>query len=362
MRVLVVSHPPLLPELGAAQIALSLARGLELEGHEVRSWSAAPVGENERSLAQSGDGQRRLEELIAADGPFDVIDAPADLIGDGVRGAGFVVARSVQPELEYRWVELLEQLRRNPLSPHLFLNALRSARTVARIRRGWRRSSLVLCLGTTEKRWMERRYPGLRRVLASYRIAPPPADREVFRGVRGRRSAGGVGAAGRRFLWLGRWSAHKGTRHLTSFLRGLREGDRVTVAGCGSDGVHQLSSLGLSEDRLEIVPRFQRSELGGLLERHDSGLFTSLAEGWGLGLQEMLESGLPVFATRAGCVTDLEPYFGSRISPFPPPAQGPEPHALGQVDWMRYEKAFNWQAIAREYIVLVDSMRRGSGP
>ena len=360
MRILVVSHPPLLPELGAAQIGLSLARGLESEGHEIRSWSAALVGENGRSLPQSGDAQRRLEEFIAADGPFDIIDAPADLIGDGVRGAGFVVARSVQPELLYRRVELLEQLRRNPLSPHLFLNALRSARTVARIRRGWRRSSLVLCLGTTEKRWMERRYPGLRRVLASYRIAPPPADREVFRGIRGRRRTGGVGAAGRRFLWLGRWAAHKGTRHLMSFLRGLREGDRVTVAGCGSDGVRQLSSLGLSEDRLEIVPRFERSELGNLLERHDSGLFTSLVEGWGLSLQEMLESGLPVFATRAGCVTDLEPYLGPRISPFPPPAGGAEPCARGEVDWERYENAFSWPAIAREYLALVNAMRKAS--
>lgn len=44
---------------------------------------------------------------------------------------------------------------------------------------------------------------------------------------------------------------------------------------------------------------------------YDAGLFTSEAEGWGLSLNEMLESDMPVFATEVGGVRDLRPAEGN---------------------------------------------------
>ncbi|HRC87715.1 MAG TPA: hypothetical protein PK413_19135 [Thermoanaerobaculia bacterium] len=95
--------------------------------------------------------------------------------------------------------------------------------------------------------------------------------------------------------------------------------------------------------------RLPRVELPGLLERHHAGLFTSVAEGWGLSLSEMLESGMPVWATRAGGVPDLEAYFPGALLPFPPPL------ALQAGELPRVEPApgyferFSWGAIAARY-------------
>src|SRR5690606_25128535 len=41
MRILIVSHPPLRGELGAAQMAIGLAEGLRELGHEALAWSPA---------------------------------------------------------------------------------------------------------------------------------------------------------------------------------------------------------------------------------------------------------------------------------------------------------------------------------
>jgi hypothetical protein len=62
----------------------------------------------------------------------------------------------------------------------------------------------------------------------------------------------------------------------------------------------------------------------------------------------MLESGLPVFATEAGAVPDLRPYFPRSLRPFPPPAH-PEPAPLEDLAANGYFERFTWPAIAREY-------------
>ena len=71
-------------------------------------------------------------------------------------------------------------------------------------------------------------------------------------------------------------------------------------------------------------------------------------EGWGLNLNEMLESGLPVYATRAGAVDDLEPYFPSSLRSFPPPERI-EPAPLEDLEANGYFQRFTWGAIARDY-------------
>jgi hypothetical protein len=61
----------------------------------------------------------------------------------------------------------------------------------------------------------------------------------------------------------------------------------------------------------------------------------------------MLEGGLTVYATPAGGVTDLQPFWGGRLQSFPPPARPVE--NLPEPDLNAYLSFFSWPDIARRY-------------
>jgi glycosyltransferase involved in cell wall biosynthesis len=346
MKLLLVSHPPLAAESGAAQITLSLAEALRARGHEALAWSPEPLPPGTRWWNRWRAQRRALERFVAAAGPFDVIDAPAASIGPRLAGAAFLVARSFQPEHLYLADDLRAQFRRP--SWRTPFHAAHGGIVGTAILRGWHRAALILCLGTLERDWMRRRFPRLSSRLAVYVVAPPPAERDAFAAVRRARST--PATPGNRFLWIGRWAAHKGTGRLVRFLKdraATHPDDTFTLAGCGPAAERDLPAWLLRDGRVRIVPSFPRADLPALLAAHDSGLFTSSVEGWGLCLNEMLEAGLAVYATDAGGTADLKPYWPSHLRPFPPPARvepfGPEP------DLGSYTERFSWPAIARRY-------------
>ena len=77
----------------------------------------------------------------------------------------------------------------------------------------------------------------------------------------------------------------------------------------------------------------------------------------------MLEAGLTVFATPAGAVDDLRPYFPASLRPFPPPRKI-EPAPREDLEATRYLDRFNWAAIARDYErqALLPLLSAGVGP
>jgi glycosyltransferase involved in cell wall biosynthesis len=204
-------------------------------------------------------------------------------------------------------------------------------------------------MGSHEIAWMRRRFPRWERKLGFYLCALPAGERESLAGVRRGRRPPDPRAL--RFLWMGRWSAQKGIRRLRRFLRqriASRPADTFTLAGCGTAAERDLPPEWLRSGRLRIVPSFRRAELPEILAGHDAGLFTSDVEGWGLSLNEMLESGLTVFATEAGAVADLRPYFPASLRPFPPPPEI-EPSPLEDLAANGYYGRFSWSTIARSY-------------
>jgi glycosyltransferase involved in cell wall biosynthesis len=225
------------------------------------------------------------------------------------------------------------------------LNALLAAVDGARIVAGWRRADRILCLGSLELEQMRRRYPRWHAKLGCYVIAPPADERRSLAAVRAERvQRARPAGTGTRFLWLGRWAEHKGTRRLLELMRERERTaphDSFTLAGTGIDP-------GLGSSRCHVLPSYRRDELPGLLRDHDAGLFTSDVEGWGISLNEMLEAGLPVFATDAGGVTDLAPYFQHTLRPFPPPPQL-ESWQLENLEATGYQARFDWDAIAASY-------------
>lgn len=356
MRILLVSHPPLRPEFGAAQLAIELATALCARGHDATAWSPEPlprVGKLAVHLGGNFQRQRRaIERHVAEAGPFDVIDLPALSVSRTLTAAGFIVARSIQPDLLYLAASLREEIRHRPFSPLLPLETLRAVRLAAALHTAFRRADVLLCLGRAERDWMARRTPAFAPKLASYVAALGAGDRGALAEARSARSLRDP-AAGLRFLWLGRWVAHKGPRRLLDWLDARSVDhplDRLTIAGCGdvalSGRARQLAAAGW----LRIVPHYERTALPSLLAEHDVGLFTSVAEGWGLSLHEMIESGMPVYATPAGGVPDLSDALPRTVRPFPPPERiDAADLAIDDLEASGYFERFSWPRIAEEY-------------
>jgi glycosyltransferase involved in cell wall biosynthesis len=421
VRILLVSHPPLAAELGAAQAALQLAAALRRRGHDADAWSPEPLPPDTRGWNLWRRQRQAIERFAGDAGPFDVIDTPAISASRALARAGRLVVRSIQPELRYLVHAVARDAGRRP-APRALARALVSSRQGAAILAGWSRASVVLCLGSLELAWMRRRFPFWRAKLAAYDGAPAPGERAALAEVRLRRQAeppggaaavpGGVGkpggvagaagggdlsaasdasvtgeigaagglprtgairgpggglrGGGARFLWIGRWAAHKGTARLRRFLAARavsHPADTVTLAGCGEAPARELPAEWLLAGRVRIVPRFARAELPALLAAHDAGLFTSDVEGWGLSLNEMLESGLPVYATTAGAVADLLPYFPGALRPFPPPPDGTVPPAPPMdLAANGYDERFSWDAIAAAYERLALAPPAAIGP
>ena len=353
MRVLLVCDPPLDPKYGAAQSVLGLAYGLRRLGHEVVPWSTSPVPADTHWWRDVAARSEHLLGYLSQETRFDIIDGPAALLSKVPHPRNLLVARSVQPELQYRHVELREALKRRPISLFVLAQVLSLLQVRRQLLAGWRASDWIQCLGTLESEWMSQAFPELRDRLRNYRIAPYFEDRRALARVR-RESRREESVA--RYLWIGRWSSHKGTRRLLEFASRLRSGESLTIAGCGDSAAADLERRRIASDSVAVVPDFTRDELPHLLQAHTDGLFTSSVEGWGLAMHEMLESGLRVHATRAGGVPDIEPFVGNLLRDFPPGAvtRGSE----GIPDWPQYEHHFDWREIARDYLAAL----RGDAP
>jgi glycosyltransferase involved in cell wall biosynthesis len=216
------------------------------------------------------------------------------------------------------------------------------------ILQGWRRAHYILCLGTLELNWMKRWFPWWRRKLTLYMNAASKADQDAFARIRNERKL--TTSEGRRFLWMGRWASHKGTGVLLDFIKEWlihRPQDSFTIAGCGNEAEKDCPANLLRTGQIRIVPSFDRQQLYSLLAEHEAGLFTSKIEGWGLVLNEMLESGIEVFATAAGATLDLQQFFRT-LKPFPPPLDLVIENERPQVGIEYYDK-FSWPQIAQHY-------------
>ncbi len=167
---------------------------------------------------------------------------------------------------------------------------------------------------------------------------------------------GRSGESGRKYLWIGRWAHHKGIDNLLNFIQiaSRVEPDSIfTIAGCGNEALGALPQALLKAGRVRVIAEFDRGRLMELLRDHDIGLFTSIVEGWGLSLQEMLEAGLTVYATATGAAVDLAPRFEKQLLPFPPrDFARAAPRELSS----RYLKDFTWDGIAAGYMALASRL------
>ncbi len=367
-RILIVTHAPLSAQFGAGQVAINLAEALRLQGHEVTLWSPYPLPMPLNRWQLVRQMRVKLDAFLrtrsAFELPFDLIDSPAVLITQQVSQAAVVISRSVQPDLLYMVYSLNDGVGRSIKGvAKILLNCLYSLFLVFLTLRGWRRSNYILCLGSLEFRWMSRWFPAWQAKLITYVNALSQAEQVALAQVcKNRKPDLGEPI---RFLWMGRWVAHKGTAKLVDFAvrwSQQRPQDRFTIAGCGSEAEKSFPVELLKSNVVRFLPSFKREQLYALLAEHDTGLFTSKVEGWGLVLNEMLESGMPVFATPTGGVPDLQPFFKERLKPFPPSLEAiaearTTPVTPEMVD--DYYENFSWAKTAQLYRKFLSNPAKG---
>ena len=357
-RILIVTHSPLSAEFGAGQVARNLGGALKSQGHDVVLWTPHPLPQTRwwKGLQQM---RSKVNAFIETQEPFDVIDIPSSLITKRMCKSAVVIARSTQPEILYLLSDLNSPANLNVknlvLIPFSYLHTLFHLYLVMQ---GWRKANYILCLGTLELNWMKKWFPWSRPKLLSYLNVLSESDQLALTTIRKQRKQRCAGSL--RFLWIGRWVSHKGTGILLDFIKQwstLRPQDSFTIAGCGPEAEKACPSDLLQSGRLKVVPSFERRELYSLLADHDVGLFTSKVEGWGLVLNEMLESGMPVFSTTAGGVPDLIPFFKDQLFKFPPSLQEISKPLDQSTGLEKYYEVFTWENIAKTYSDFIFAMK-----
>jgi len=110
-------------------------------------------------------------------------------------------------------------------------------------------------------------------------------------------------------LFLGLWSPIKGADLLPRIAHRLFQADarfRLTCAGVQERAEDVLADFAPEDrDRVEVVVRYQGSELPTLLARHGVFVFPSPAEGCSLALLEAMAGGLAPVTTRTGYAAEI---------------------------------------------------------
>lgn len=355
LRILIATHSPLSPEFGAGQMAINLAEAFKIQGHNVTLWSPPHSTQRIRSYQVFYKMRKSLKRFLEKENSFDVVDSPSFLVPSNIPNSTIIVARSVQPDILYtihdlfgRKIKDWKEFMRIPLDIFISLYFIILVLT------GWFRADLILCLGKVEFQWMERYMPWWKKKLSHYVNALSKQDQYTLAQVRERRKK--IDVEKIHCLWIGRWANHKGIKELTNYIENcikLFPSFHFTIAGYGNEAEKSFSKNIIHSGRLLFIPSFSRDLLPTLLSEHDIGLFTSRVEGWGLILNEMLESGMPVLATETGGVLDLQSFFEKMIYQFPLldfPATF-QTNLKSELD--RYYTVFSWEKVAEKYMLMI---------
>lgn len=112
-----------------------------------------------------------------------------------------------------------------------------------------------------------------------------------------------------RLLFLGLWSPMKGADLLPGIAHRLFRRDprfHLTCAGVQEKPETVLADFAPEDrQRVEVIPRYQGSDLPGILSRHGIFVFPSPAEGCSLALLEAMAGGLVPVTVRAGYAIEI---------------------------------------------------------
>jgi len=304
MRILLSLHASLSADGGASGVTQALGDAYVHLGHEVAYFSLDDLGSNlsqqARLLLFPLLLPRRLSQLQRS-GPVHVVDASS---GD----ASLLIAlgrlqRRSQPVIGARshgleHVVMEDHLRtladaglRLRWRYRLYNNVLR----LPQVAYALRHSDVAMFLNDDDRNYAVGRL-GVRESRA---VLVSNGLQEAFLGLPV--CPGPVGAEHTRIAQVGSYLPRKGIKEGAAALHMVLERyDRVTMSfiGTGCHRAHVLEDFDSRlHDRINVVPRYARHELPGLLADHHIKLFPTYAEGASLALLEAMACGLAPVAT-----------------------------------------------------------------
>jgi glycosyltransferase involved in cell wall biosynthesis len=303
-----LSHVPLVRELGEGRVCVELAAEFRKLGHTVETFDSTDAFPGERPARWHRmfplRFAARAHDFVRRHGVrFDVIDALQGVGPLPKRALGFdglVVSRSAG--LYAFYVRDLERQRR------AWPERLPGTRAGQLLARWAQRRAAAACeasmlgadlvnvpnddelgylrdeLGIGEKCVVNPLGLSREHSAALAAAALPAAERRERREV----------------VFVGAWSLRKGAADWGAIVRRTRElvpGARFRFLGTGVEQGAVLADLRLpSAEGLTVVPRYPAHELPSLLAPATVGALPSYIEGWGLGVLEQLAAGIPTVA------------------------------------------------------------------
>jgi glycosyltransferase involved in cell wall biosynthesis len=307
LRILLVMHMPWDRNLGGPRVQIELADEFLARGHSVEKFDffdAFPEGRGKlaSTLAPRAFCARARDYIRSNSARFDVVDAHHGNLPFGKQELGFdglLVARSGGLHFFYRD---FEQFAREKWP------ARSRGRVIGRLLRRWQafregstylksleHADLVVVQNADERVYVtEVLGLGHKTILAPCGLSDDQAALLAANADRPSR------LGEKEIAFIGQWGLRKGRADWGRIVRRIREvvpDARFIFLGTGCEAERVIDDLDLGTgDGVRVVPRYDSDELPGCLAGATLGAFPSYIEGFGIGVLEMLASGLPTVA------------------------------------------------------------------
>lgn len=303
-----LSHIPIVRELGEGRICLELSEAFRKLGHRVETFDCRDAFPGERPARR-----HRLQPLRFA-GPareyvrrhgarFDVVDALQGVGPIPKRKLGYeglVVSRSGGLYAFYLQ-DLQRQRRASPerlpgTRAGQLLASWVQRRAAAACEQSMLSADLVNVPNEDERSYLSEQLGVGERCI----VNPLGVSAEHAAALVAHAAPAAERLRTQEVAFIGAWSLRKGAADWPDIIRRTRElapGTRFRFLGTGVESGKVLSDLGLpSSEGVAVVPRYQAGELPALLSTATVGALPSYIEGWGLGVLEQLAAGIPTVA------------------------------------------------------------------